>query len=310
MKSVRTVALLTAASTFALIVLGGIVRITGSGMGCDDDWPLCNGRLIPRFGDIATAIEYGHRVFAFALSILVVALAFVAYRKRREAGGGAVFRLSLVAVGLLVVQVILGQITVAMELPPTSVILHLGTAMALLACVQLIAMQARGGASGPVGGDRRLNRSAIVAAGLGALAVLLGAVTANTGAAGACLGFPLCNGQLWPSAGAGGLAHIHWMHRLVAYALTFHLIGMAAAGRRRRMAETTKTALFWALGLTAIQVAIAAAMVLSVLQPHWRGAHVAVGTAVWMSLVVLVWRTRSRPSAVPDPAEAVPVAAA
>ncbi|MEN8145700.1 MAG: COX15/CtaA family protein, partial [Gemmatimonadota bacterium] len=64
----------TAVSTLALIVLGGIVRITGSGLGCGDDWPLCNGRLIPPM-DLPTMIEYGHRLVAAALAVLVFALA-------------------------------------------------------------------------------------------------------------------------------------------------------------------------------------------------------------------------------------------
>ena len=67
-----------AAATYALIVFGGIVRITGSGMGCGDDWPLCDGRLIPPM-DLETMIEYGHRLAAAAVSVLVVLLAALAW---------------------------------------------------------------------------------------------------------------------------------------------------------------------------------------------------------------------------------------
>jgi heme A synthase len=51
-----------AACTYALIVLGAVVRITGSGLGCGDDWPVCHGRLIPSLADIATLIEWSHRL--------------------------------------------------------------------------------------------------------------------------------------------------------------------------------------------------------------------------------------------------------
>src|SRR3954470_23052892 len=112
-----------AACTYLLIVLGAVVRITGSGLGCGDHWPLCNGRLIPPLDDIGTVIEWSHRLVAALVSLLVVALAAYEWWLDRRA--------SLIALGLLIVQVLLGAITVKLELPPWSVILHLGTAMLL-----------------------------------------------------------------------------------------------------------------------------------------------------------------------------------
>src|SRR5256885_5117176 len=76
---------LAAPCTYLHIVLGAIVRITGSGMGCGEHWPLCNGRLIPPL-DVPTLIEYGHRLAAAALSVLVAALAAYARGLRRGNG--------------------------------------------------------------------------------------------------------------------------------------------------------------------------------------------------------------------------------
>src|SRR2546423_7991600 len=56
---------LAATCTYLLIILGAIVRITGSGLGCGEHWPLCNGRLLPPL-DLPTLIEYGHRLVAAA----------------------------------------------------------------------------------------------------------------------------------------------------------------------------------------------------------------------------------------------------
>src|SRR5260221_14035201 len=53
-----------AAATYLLIVLGAVVRITGSGLGCGDHWPLCNGHLFPPLDDIGTVIEWSHRLGA------------------------------------------------------------------------------------------------------------------------------------------------------------------------------------------------------------------------------------------------------
>src|SRR5882724_7618026 len=114
MTRFRTLAWAAAVSTYLLIVLGAIVRITGSGLGCGDHWPLCNGHVFPPLDDIGTVIEWSHRLVAALVSILVIALVVVDWRR------------SLVAVALLVLQVALGAITVKLELPPWSVVLHLG----------------------------------------------------------------------------------------------------------------------------------------------------------------------------------------
>src|SRR6266581_8499242 len=114
--------------TYLLIILGAIVRITGSGLGCGEHWPLCNGRLLPPL-DLPTMIEYGHRLAAAAVSVLVIALAIVGWWETRGVGSGEWFhrlRASYIAVGLLIVQIALGAITVKLELPAWTIILHLG----------------------------------------------------------------------------------------------------------------------------------------------------------------------------------------
>src|SRR2546423_5960595 len=76
---------LAATCTYLLIILGAIVRITGSGLGCGEHWPLCNGRLLPPL-DVPTLIEYGHRLAAAAVSGLGAALAADAWGVRRGKG--------------------------------------------------------------------------------------------------------------------------------------------------------------------------------------------------------------------------------
>jgi heme A synthase len=105
--------------------------------------------------------------------------------------------------------------------------------------------------------------------------VLLGALTANLGAASACLGFPLCNGQVLPEGNY--LQHIHWTHRLLAYTLFGYTIWWAVRTKGRRA--------WCVVALVTLQVAIAAAMVLLALPQSLQALHVAVGAGVWAALV-------------------------
>ena len=121
---------LAATCTYLLIILGAIVRITASGLGCGEHWPLCNGRLLPPL-DLPTLIEYGHRLAAAAVSVLVTALAAYAWwlRRRPPPPSTALHRpgvAAYVALALLILQIGLGAVTVKLQLPPWTVILHLG----------------------------------------------------------------------------------------------------------------------------------------------------------------------------------------
>src|SRR5512141_2100607 len=140
MTRFQRLALLTAATTYLLIVIGAIVRSTGSGMGCPD-WPTCHGALIPAFGDTAAWIEWVHRGVAVLVGLLVLGVAFVAMRDHRRqlsiVGG------SLLAVVLVFFQAYLGKVTVDMNNAGETVIAHLATALALLGVLAFLAVRAR-----------------------------------------------------------------------------------------------------------------------------------------------------------------------
>jgi heme a synthase len=268
--------------TYLLIILGAIVRITGSGLGCGEHWPLCNGKLLPPL-DLPTLIEYGHRLAAAAVSGLVAALAAYAWWLRKGAGSRERYppdKTAYVALALLAVQVLLGAVTVKLSLPPWTVILHLGTAMLLLATLIVAAKLTPGASPGntqpPITPGSRPRLVGIVALVLGFVTVLFGALTANLGAASACLGFPLCNDQFIPPGNY--LQHIHWTHRLLAYALFAYVVWCAVIAKRRGA--------WYVVGLVTLQVAVAATMVLSGLPQSLQAAHVAVGAAVWAALVL------------------------
>ena len=269
-----TLAWSAAACTYLLIVLGAVVRITGSGMGCGDHWPLCNGHLFPPLADIGTVIEWSHRLLASVVSILVLALAVFAWRIHEHT------KAAYTAVGLLIPQVLLGAVTVKTGLTPAIVVLHLAMAMLLLATL----LVAAAGRPHPLTPSPFGRGGTIVLVSLTFVTVLFGALTANLGAAAACGGFPLCNGQVWITAGP--LALIHWTHRLLAYSLSGFVLVSAVRARRRGM---------WGVAaLVLVQVAIGAATVLLGLPPALQAAHVALGSAVW-GAVVLATVAQSEP---------------
>ena len=300
-------ALATAVTAWLLIVLGGWVRITGSGMGCGPDWPLCNGELIPLM-DLPTFIEWSHRMVAAVLSVMVVGTAVAAWWPGRGRGWSRARTLSAAAAAVLAVQVMLGAVTVWLELPPASVVLHLGTAMVLLGLLLAAGTLA-------VAGRRTLlpdgaARTGWLGAGAGFAVVLLGALVANLEAAPACQGFPLCNGSVLPAG--GWRIQLHWLHRLSAYALVGWCLWLPRYVRRRRPGDPAASrAALAAAGIALVQLAVGAAMVLGGLPGELRALHLALGAALFGLLAVtavLVARPPA-PAGEPDPADGAAVAA-
>ena len=263
-----TLAWIAAACAYLLIVLGAVVRISGSGMGCGDHWPLCNGHLFPPLNEIPTVIEWSHRLVAGLVTILVAGLVVLDWRRTWP------------ALALLILQIILGAVTVKTGLTPALVILHLATAMLLLAAL-LIAV--RGDPSSP-----GLRPGSAVLLALTFITVLFGALTANLGAMASCGGFPLCNGQIIPHAGP--LAAIHWTHRLLAYTLAGYLVWWVVRSKERRA---------WILlSIVVLQIAIAATMIALGFPGALQAAHAAVGAGVWGAIVIAAVRPAADPGAV------------
>jgi cytochrome c oxidase assembly protein subunit 15 len=241
--------------------------------------------------DFETLIEYGHRLAALFVGALVFAVAIYAARQRRalSAARGA-FALAITALVLLVIQVLVGAITVRLELPTATVVLHLMVASALLGVLIIAGLQARAEArpSFQAGGAAAgYPRWAVTTAALGFVLLFFGGLVANTGAGPLCQGFPLCNGQVFPEG--GGLVHLHWTHRLLAYAMLVLVILATAKTLREKAPPPIPRWSVVALILVVMQIVVAAALVLRQLPADLRGLHLAVGVALWAALVV--WAT-------------------
>jgi cytochrome c oxidase assembly protein subunit 15 len=114
LRSHRILSLATLFYTLAVIVWGAFVRITGSGAGCGDHWPLCNGEIIPRSPTLETVIEFTHRFTSGILLLLMVAWVFSVFRTFVK---GHPARLTVVwSAVFLVIEALLGAGLVVFEM--------------------------------------------------------------------------------------------------------------------------------------------------------------------------------------------------
>jgi cytochrome c oxidase assembly protein subunit 15 len=298
MSTLRRLSVAALALTVAHLIFGGIVRITGSGMGCGDHWPKCHGAWFPPLDRPDLIIELTHRYLAVLLIASLVALAAGAWRRRWEpgvGGRGGVLRSAVAAVIVVVLTALLGAVTVFLGNPTWATVGHWTLAMALLALAAATAIRAGalGGARVGQAGDvsRKTPRAALAAAALAFGAVALGGVTAKyPSAAVACPSFPHCGTNPDAVAGAG---HIQLAHRALAFLLFFHLLGVAIRVSRRSENPVVTRAALAAFGLTATQIVIAGAMIGLGLPAVPRALHQAVGVGVWLSTFVFYYVARA-----------------
>jgi heme A synthase len=283
-RTFRTLAVLTALATVGLIVFGAVVRVTDSGLGCGDSWPLCDGTILPPLDNLTAWIEWTHRLFAALIGVMGLATLVTgwrAYRQERLVIGSVA-----IAAGLFVVQSALGAIVVILELPPTMVALHLGTAMLLLAALLVAVVASVYQPARASSGTDQVAMLAYITAALSLVIILTGALVRGSGATLACLDWPLCNGSILP-VDQGQSALIHMLHRFAVVGLGIALALLVWQVRQARREPLAQQVAWLALVAYLAQAGVGAIFVLTRAQPLWGAAHVGLAATTWALLVIL-----------------------
>ncbi len=199
--------------TLVVVVLGAWVRLTDAGLGCPD-WPGCYGVITVPKSDAALQraaelwperpVEAGkawremiHRYAASLLGLLVLVVAFLGWKHRKEAGHP--FKLPIAIAILIIFQGLLGMWTVTLLLKPVIVMAHLMGGMTILALLWLLYLRSSPLLKPGLSAGKHLKALAAVALVVVATQIALGGWTSTNYAALACPDFPKCQAEWWPT---------------------------------------------------------------------------------------------------------------
>jgi heme A synthase len=286
----RRLALVTATFAYLQIALGGLVRVSGSGLGCPD-WPLCHGHPYPP-ADPHAIIEYSHRAVGSVTGILIIAtvvLAWVVFRARRPMVAW-VATASLIGV---VGEGVLGGVVVANDLQPWLVVVHLGLAMIILGF--LVATAVMAAPASPGLRDQGFRRLIAVVTGLTYFLLLTGSTVVASTADRGCQTWPLCGGGF--ALDFSGPNAYTMLHRgavlvigiLIVYAL---VIAVRRWGMQSGIGQTAAAT----LAVFAAQVAVGAGAAVTD-GAFFNGLHVGLATLVLSGILTTALLTLPRTDA-------------
>jgi cytochrome c oxidase assembly protein subunit 15 len=285
----------------AVILWGTLVRATGSGAGCGNHWPLCNGTVMQPSATVSTMIEFTHRLTSGLSFFSVVGLLWWTFAgtvrghlARAAAVASVVFTLIEAMLGAFLVKL---GLTAQSQSPlrPAYLALHLTNTLLLLAALTLTAhLLSRD--KGFLRGDIRLV-SPFGAVATGVVVMIVG-VTGSLAALGDTL-FPATSlGMALAqdfSASSGWLVRWRWTHPTVAFVASIFLIWFLVRAAQRSNAWNNRRLSALVLFLLATVYTLGVLDVV-LLAPLWvQVAHLLAADSLWAALVVLTARLTIQP---------------
>ncbi|MGD9762188.1 MAG: COX15/CtaA family protein [Candidatus Binatia bacterium] len=280
------------AFTLLVILWGAFVRATGSGAGCGNHWPLCNGEVVPRAPALQTLIELGHRTTSGLALLLIAGLVVGAWRGyprghpvRWGAALSAVLIVSeaLIGAGLVLLEHVAEDTSVARGYWVAG---HLVNTFLLVAALSVTAWWASGGGAPRIRGRAPL-AGALLAVSAGVL--LLGVSGAIT-ALGDTL-FPtatLAEGKAMTfSETAHVFVRLRVWHPALAVAIGLAVLLVAGYATRQRPLPAVRRCATALAALWAVQLVLGAANVYLLAPISLQLAHLLVSDLIWIALVLL-----------------------
>lgn len=274
----RRITALAAVAVGVIIVTGGAVRVTGSGLGCPD-WPTCARNRVVAPWEYHALVEFGNRAVTGAVSVLVMAAVLGSLVRRPRRRDLVVLSWGLVAG--VIAQIVLGGLTVLFKLAPPFVMGHFLLSMALLA--DAVVLHHRAGLPDGAWEARPLvapgqARLARLALGATAVVVVLGTVVTSSGPHGGDVRAKRLSYTVHDTARVHGTAVVALLVLTVALVWWLHRSGAAPAVQRRSRLFVEVLAAQAAVGYVQYFTRIPAALV----AVHIGGAAAAWSAALWL----------------------------
>ncbi|NNF07079.1 MAG: heme A synthase [Candidatus Eisenbacteria bacterium] len=278
----------TTLSIVFLLLAGAAVKSTESGLAVPD-WPLSFGQVMPPM-EGGVFYEHGHRMVATAVGFLTVILAFWFWMRDPRS---ELRKLGWIALVMVIIQGLLGGLTVLMKLPTLVSAAHACLAQAFLLVVTFMALSLSKGwnESEPFGASRRLTYWATVTTALIFVQLILGALTRHLNAALVIPDFPLAFGGLIPPSFTPEIA-AHYAHRVGAVVVSLAILVTVVMTMRaaKHRPDFTRPALLMILLLVA-QLTLGAMIILTRRHTHPTTTHVVVGAVLLAASFVLTARS-------------------
>jgi heme a synthase len=303
-ESFEVYAWVVLAYSLLVILWGAVVRATGSGAGCGEHWPLCQGVVIPHGAEIATLIEFAHRASSGVAVVLVVGLVYFGFR--RFPGGHPVRRLGVAALCLTLTEGLIGAALVLFGWTGNNsslgrfaaLAIHLTNTFLLLASLALTARAAAATEessvdsphNGRVGRTGALNSRIRLIYGAALVGTLLLAITGTLAALADTL-FPVASFSQGLSndlsAGSNYLVRLRVIHPVLAVIVGALLLAIAFAALSGRNPRAVRRVAGWLMGLVIVQAALGALNLMLLAPVPVQVLHLLAADLIWVALVLL-----------------------
>jgi len=289
------IALATVGVLALVVTSGAFVRLTGSGLGCDN-WPRCGSTPFPA-QDFHAMVEFGNRVVALCGIFAALATWHTARRvpglPRRVTGAALAAFLGTVA------QIPLGGLTVILDLHPLAVMTHFLLALAVVALSVVVALEAASRATGlgPPLAPRWLRAVVVVGVVACAVMVVTGAVATASGP------HPGADQDVHRlGLGIRDTVYVH-VRAVAAYGLGFLLVGWQLLRARRQAPGVVRLAVAL-LGVLVVQMVVGEVQYRNALPWGLVLVHVSLAAAIWALTVAVASALWRPPAALTAPASA------